>query len=225
MARLTASDMIDIVRDSLGGETSETISDTRILRFINQSYLELCSFYHFDQLGTSTTVTTSSGTATYELSVSNILKITDVVDDTNNFKLYTMNDRQYEMYTQGSASSTTGAPVYWFIDGVGSNNRWNLTFYPTPAGTYTLNVNYTKQPTELTSSPTATSPIIPEVWDDSIIYRAVARGWLSLGEPDMAKTYREEARYNDMSAIRSTYHASELPDSPGSIIGRALRNV
>ena len=43
MARLTADDMIDIVRDCLGGETTETISDTRILRYINQSYLELSS--------------------------------------------------------------------------------------------------------------------------------------------------------------------------------------
>ena len=56
MARLTASDMIDMVRDALGGETSETISDTRILRFINQSYLELASRWHFEQLGTAPTI-------------------------------------------------------------------------------------------------------------------------------------------------------------------------
>lgn len=223
MARLTASDMIDIVRDSLGGETDETISNTRILRFLNQSYLEICSVYHFDQLGESTTVTTANGTGTYELSVSNILNITDLVDDTNNFKLYPMNEQQYHRFTQGG--TTSGAPVYWFVDGVGANNRWNLTFYPTPAGTYTINVYYTKQPTELTSSPAATSPIIPEVWDDSIIYRAAARGWMSLGEIEAAKSYRQEARTNDMAALRSSFHPTQLPEFPTSIVGRALRNV
>ena len=124
MARLTASDMVDIVRDSLGGETSETLSDTRILRFINQSYLELASQYQFDQLGTSTSVTTTSGTTTYELSVSNVLNITKVVDDTNDTMLYTMNEEQYHRFVQGS--SVTGTPSYWFIDGVGSNNRYNI---------------------------------------------------------------------------------------------------
>ncbi len=34
MARLDADDMIPLVRDASGGETSETLTDTRILRFL-----------------------------------------------------------------------------------------------------------------------------------------------------------------------------------------------
>lgn len=215
--------MVDIVRDSLGGETSETLSDTRILRFINQSYLELASQYQFDQLGTSTSVTTTSGTTTYELSVSNVLNITKVVDDTNDTMLYTMNEEQYHRFVQGS--SVTGTPSYWFIDGVGSNNRYNISFYPTPAGTYTINVYYVKSPTELVTSPSATSPIIPEPWDDSIIYRAISRGWMMLGDPETAEKWRSSARSNDMSAFKSTFHPTQLIDRPRSVMGMALRDV
>ena len=121
MARLTAQDMVEMVRDSLGGETSETISDTRILRYINQSYLEICSQYGFDQLDTDTTVTTTSGTAEYELSVSDVMEIKNVVDDTNNLTLYPMSENQYHRFTQGNAQS--GVPIYWYIDGVGTNNK------------------------------------------------------------------------------------------------------
>ena len=225
MARLTSADMIDIVRDYLGGETDETISDTRILRFINQSYLELCSQYQFDQLRTSTTVTTSSGTATYELSVDTLLKIDDVVDTTNNVKLYPMNESQYNKFTQGD-TSTTGTPIYWFINGVGSNNRWNLTLWPTPGGTYSLTVDYTRKPTELVSSSSAnTSPITPEQWDDSIIYRAVARGWAMLGEPDLHSKWRQMAMANDRAAYSTTYHPSWIVQTHRSVIAKALQDV
>ena len=225
MARLTASDMIDMVRDCLGGETTETISDTRILRYINQSYLELASRNQYDQLSTSSTITTTSGTATYELSVSNVMKINDLEDDTNNLKLHTMNEDQYRKFTQGSADSTTGTPVYWFIDGVGDNSRYNITLWPTPAGEYTINVYYTQSPDELVTSPAATSPVIPEPWDDSIIYRAVSRGWAMLGDVEAAGAWRALASQNDRAALKSTHHPSYIATRSESVIGRALRDA
>lgn len=223
MARLTASDMIDMVRDNLGGETTETISNTRILRYINQSYLELASRLHFDQLSASSTITTSSGTATYELSVSNVLSFNDLEDDTNNLKLYPMNEDQYRKFTQGSSSS--GTPVYWFVDGVGDNSRYNITLWPTPAGTYTINVYYVKSPDELVTSPAATSPVIPEPWDDSIIHRATSRGWRMLGDLEAAGKWLGLANQNDRAAKKSTYTSSYIRTRPGSVIGNALRDV
>lgn len=223
MARLTASDMVDMVRDSLGGETSETISDTRILRYINQSYLELASQYGFDQLGSSTTITTSSGTASYELSVDTVLSIEDIVDTTNKNRLRSMNEYQYNSYTQGGTQS--GTPQYWYIDGIGSNDRFNITLWPTPAGAYSLTVNFKQKPTELVASPSATSTVIPEQWDDSIIYRAVARGWAMLGDPDMSMKWRQLSSANDRAARKSTYHPSNIKTKPGSVISRALRDV
>lgn len=223
MARLTAQDMVSMVRDCLGGETSETISDTRILRYLNQSYLELASEYHFAQLGASTTITTSSGTAAYELSVSDVLKFTDIVDSTNNVLLRRMSEWQYLQFTQGGTSS--GVPAYWYISGVGSNNRYEVTTWPTPAGTYTLTVHYTQSPTELVLTPSATSPVVPQAWDDSIIHRAVSRGWRMLGDLGVAEQWLSIAKKNDDSAEKSTYEPSYIQVSPGSRIGRALSDV
>ena len=225
MARLTASDMIDMVRDNCGGETTETLSDTRILRFINQSYLQVAAKNKFDQLSeaTPTMITTSSGTATYELSIATVSRINNLVDDTNNLLMYPMNDDQYHKFVQGG--TTSGTPVYWFIDGVGSNNRFNMTLYPTPAGTYTINVYYQKKPTELVTSPNATSTVIPEEWDESIICRASYRGWRMLGDYAAAKEWLAYARENDRDAKKVVHHPSYIKTTPGSVIGRALRDV
>ncbi|KKN79013.1 hypothetical protein LCGC14_0344890 [marine sediment metagenome] len=224
MARLTASDMVDMVRDCLGGETTETISDIRILRYVNQSYLQVASKVKFDQLSaTPITITTSSGTTSYELSASDVSRINDLEDDTNNHKMYPMNEDQYRKFTQGSSSS--GTPIYWFIDGVGANNRFNLTLWPTPAGTYTINVYYNKKPTELVTSPTATSTVIPEAWDDSIVSRATSRGWRMLGDLGVAKEWLSFSKENDRDAMAVTHHPSYIITSPGSVIGRALQDV
>ena len=223
MARLAADDMIDMVRDCLGGETTETISDTRILRYLNQSYLELASEYAFPQLSTSVALTTADGTAAYELSVSNVLRFTDIVDTTNKLKLYTMDENQYHKFNQGG--TTSGTPIYWYISGVGSNDRYEVTFWPTPAGTYSLTVHYTKAPDELVTSPSATAAVIPQQWDDSILHRAVSRGWRMLGDLDAATKWLSLARINDRAARKSTYEPSFIITRPGSVIGRALQDV
>lgn len=220
MARLTAEDMVAMVRDASGGETSETVSDTRILRYLNQALLRICSRFGFEQLGSSTTITTVSGTAAYELSVSDVLTITDLIDDTNNYKLTPMSEQQYNSYTQGSTSS--GTPIFWFLSGVGSNNRYEITFYPTPAGVYTINVYYNMKPTEMVLLPTATSPFIPEPWDDSIIYRATAKVCRMLGNVKAAKDWDIQASFNDTDAKKSTYNPSTIPYRTTSIIARAL---
>ena len=62
MARMTASDMITLVRLGIS-ETSETLSDTQILRLLNQSYLELAGSIDHRELDASTSITTTANTA------------------------------------------------------------------------------------------------------------------------------------------------------------------
>ena len=223
MARLTASDMVDMVRDNLGGETSETVSDTRILRFLNQSYMEICSRYLFPHLITSDTLTTASGTASNEMNVEDVLKIVKVVDDTNNSPVYSISYSQYHDYTSGNVSSITGTPQFWVLNGVGSNNRYQVTWYPTPAGTYTVYVFYVKEPSELVTSPTASSPVIPEPFDDVIIHKATQRGWRMLGDMDMSRQWAGATRDVEQAAARVAYEESRLPIQMGSRVGAANR--
>ena len=225
MARMTAQDIVTEVRLHLGGETDETLSDNQILRWVNRSYIDLSSAYEFNELETTVAITTASGTAEYETTATDMLTVISVIDDTNNIQLYPWNRWQYDRSTQGSSSTITGTPIYWFISGVGANNRRQFTFYPTPAGTYTVNVIYQKKPTELVLTPVAdvTSSVIPEPWDEVLVLLAVCRGWRALGDDD--KSYKAKLSANDASKIaeQSSFTASYVPMTPGSIVGGALR--
>ena len=222
MARMTAQDMVTEIRLHLGGETSETISDNQILRWINRSYIEVTSAYKFDEMETSTTLTTSSGTAEYESTASDILKVISLVDDTNNVTMFPIDRYQYERWSSGDSSNQTGTPIHWFISGVGSNNRRQFTLWPTPDGTYTINIFYLKKPTELVLSPSATSAVVLEPWDDVILQRAVSRGWRALGDDDRAYKALQAARDSEKAAVMSSFTASYVPFRPGSVVGRAL---
>jgi len=221
MARLTAQDMVEMVRDYCGGETSETLSDTRLLRFLNQAYMEVCSRYRFDQLSTSETLTMVSGTASYEFANSDHLYIDNVIDDTSNIPIDAISKNQYQQWTSGS--SVSGTPVYWFLNGVGSNNRYQLTFYPTPNNTDSVIVYYTQEPTELVLSPTATSMYIPEPWDDVVIHKAVSRAWRLLGDMQMSMQWAGATKDIEDAAAKTTYQFSSEPIQLGSIVGQACQ--
>jgi hypothetical protein len=112
--------------------------------------------------------------------------------------------------------------VYYFVSGVGSNNRWELTFYPTPAGTYTLTVHYFGF-TELVTSPSATSPVIPSAFDNVIINRAASQVMRQVGNHDYA--YRLLLGANEMEAMakKTIESFSFVPIRPRSIISGAIR--
>jgi len=217
MARLTADDMIAIVRDCCGGETSETLSDTRILRFLNESYISYVSKYTPDQLSASTTVSAVNGTAEYTLSVSDVVQINDIVDDTNNFKLYPMSEEQYHNFTQGDAPS--GDANYWYVSGATADN-WKVYLWPTPGSSATLNVYYTKE-LDLVASPTATSPLTPRALDEAIYLKAAGKTWAQLGDVEQSDKYFKMARSSETIAKESIYTPSYIPQYLGSRVGRA----
>lgn len=234
MARMTAQDIVDEVRLHLGGETTETVSDNQILRWVNRSYIDLASNYRFNELEASTSVTTVDGTAEYAIpstGSTDILTVISVTDDTNNLTLQPWNRRQYDLAVQGDAANVTGTPVFWFISGVGDNSDTppktvqRFTFYPTPGGAYTINVVYRKKPAELVLTPSATSSVLLEPWDEALALLAVARGWRALGDDD--KSYKAKLSANDASKIAeaSSFIASAVPVRFGSVVGNALMDT
>lgn len=224
MSRLEGSEMANMVRDMLGGENEETISENRIKRWLNQAYLEVCSAIKPQALSSSETITTTSGTAEYTFSSDNVLTIDDCVDETNHQPVIPINENQYNQYALGGTSS--GNPYYYYQSGADPFGKIKVTFYPTPNGTYSIVFNITAKPAEISTDVTTSTTwtVIPETWDDSIIYRAASRGWYSLGDVNMGKAMMEAARANDTAARIVTNMTSQLGDSISSNVGRALRN-
>jgi len=225
MARMTAQDMVTEARSSLYGETTETLTDNQILRWLNRAYMQIASVFKPYELSDSTTLTTSSGTATATSSASNILDIDSLVDTTNNFTLRPWSEWQYHRATQGDTSNITGTPVYWFVSGATITNNESFrvfTFYPTPAGTYSINVNYTKKPDELVLTPAPTTSLLLEPWDEAILYTAISKGWAFLGDERKSSSWESKANSAANVALSSNMVSSDVPFRPGSVIGNAM---
>lgn len=215
MARRTATDFINEVRDNAGGETAETLSDARILRMVNEEYKTLCAKWAFQQIKDAETVTTVSGTAAYELTEADILQVEDVLDTTNGVYLLPISEYQYNTYTQGVPSDATGNPIFWFISGVGANGRFEITFYPTPDGAYSISVGYYEF-TELVTSPSATSPIIPIQFDNVIVNRASAQALKQVGNQDSSYKFLLGAKEIEDQIRKSVHATSFTPIKPRS---------
>jgi hypothetical protein len=183
MARQTATDLLRRVRKRLGNPPSDEITDTDILRFLNLALMEtisgICATGSIPQLLTSTTVTTVSGTAEYELSATDVIKIVSARNTTDSIPMQSIDVDDYNRF-QPSSTLSTGSPVYWFISGRGSSGGDNVKLFPCPDGVKSIVFDYLKKPTELVTSPAATSPILPETYDQAIIDLAVRIGYPEL---------------------------------------------
>jgi len=217
MARMTAQDFVTNIRANCGGETTETLTDNRILRAVNQELLRICTKYRFPQLETSETVTTVSGTAEYELTSSDEIVIDSVKDSTSGIRLKAINREKYE--DQTGSTTVSGIPTNWFISGVGTNSRWQITLYPTPAGAYSVIVYYRKVHAELVLSPSPTSFYLPEPWDSIIEDRATARCWAMLHDASMSKFYMSLGKESEKDAGKLSEYVSEEPIRQRSIAG------
>jgi len=228
MSRMTGSEFVDMLRDMLGGETEETLSETRLLRWLDQSHLEVVAAVKPSLLDGSETVTTADGTAEYTFTYDNVMEITDAINNTSHQPLYPINEHQYNQFNLGGTQ--TGSPSYYYNSGADTAGKVKVTLWPTPNAVYSVEFSILKKPAafyvqaEYEILGGGNTSILPEVWDDSILYRAAARGWVSLGDYTAAKELRGLAMENDRAAYRVTNMLSELGESISSPVGRALRN-
>ena len=134
-------------------------SATRLNRWINQAYHEICEEAPWDFLEASTT-----GTA--PLSVSDLRQVISVTDTTNDAPLEWVDRR--DIQEADPDLDDAGNPEFFYID----NNT--IRVYPLNT-TATLSVRYYKVPDDLSSD--SDEPLIPSRFQDlivdGVVYRAL----------------------------------------------------
>lgn len=184
MARLTGSDLTTMVQEGLGGPPTELVPTALVLRWLNMEQAKWSTRYDIPQLMTSTTVTTSNGTAEYELTVTDVNRWENFVDTTNKLYLRMISHDDYHIWTQSGVP--TGKPTHWHVSSHNTTtNADKVTFYPTPQGTYSIVGAYHKIPDAFAAT---TVSSFPESWDEVFLYGAIARGWAHLGQEDKTRS-------------------------------------
>jgi hypothetical protein len=192
MARKTASDIDRRLRKAIGNPTTDEWTSSDSLRCMNDAVLDIATVNWRDlpSLRSSTDVTTTSGTATYELSATDINMLTEeAYNVTDGIRLRPTNRLHYDrVYT-----SSTGTVHRWFeTEGLGSNSRPQVTYWLTPNGTKTIRHYYVTIPTEMVIEPTATSSPLPQRFDNAVETMAIEKAKILLQQ------------YRDMSAVRDS---------------------
>ncbi len=216
MARMTALDIVTIARGTLGGETTETLSDASMLRFANQAMQEECSYWRMPELITTTSVSAVDGTAAYSLAADTMYLI-KVIDTTSSNELIRISRHEYDEWLLGDTTNE-GTPVYYTVSGT-SSGVLRISLYPIPDASYTIQVSYYKNPTELVLSPTPTSMEIHRAWDEVILNRTISMGWRYLGDLEKSSAFHTFATSSRKAAIKASIYASENMPRLGSPIG------
>ena len=170
MARMTATDLVNFTRKRIGNPSTDEWPDASILRWVNMAQERLAAEYMPETLETSVDISAVSGTATYDLETveGTILKINCAKNVTDGGDVKPTNRQDYNHDTQGITVPT--GHVYRYLEsGIDATKFKQVTLQNTPASSQTIRFWYTKTPTELVLSPTATTSDLPRRFDESIL--------------------------------------------------------
>ena len=185
--------------DEVNARGYNHIDDTRLGRYVNQSYKSICNRAAWPFL-----LTTTTGTA--PLTISDLRAVLNVVDTTTSAKLYHA-DRRHLIESVDTLLTTTGTPTYWYQEA-----RTIIKVYPANT-TDTLSVHYLKVPATLTGTD---AHLIPEEFEDLIIDGAVIRAYKDQGQLDTAASTQEF--YNEGLREMQDALLSRAHDGPNYII-------
>ena len=213
IARITGTTFISRIRRAIGSPSTGDFSDTDILNCVDQAQLHLVirNPQKFRaKLIATTTFTTASGTADYELTATDVLEILEVENTTTSSagppRLKSM-DHEYLARVDRNLSNC--APRRWMEYGEGSNERPQVKLSPTPDGAYSMKVWYIKIPTAITATPNDISSDLPQRYDLSILGKATELALTELNLRQDAMAQREFNREHQGAADRQSPKPTE----------------
>jgi hypothetical protein len=222
---MTATDFTTIMRMAMGNPTATEISNALLLRAFNLAAESVVTPRprKFPELRTTEDITTASGKAEYELTATDIVEICHLYDVTNTRRLKPMDEDDYVRKLQANVSNQK--PRKYLEGEVGSNNRIEITLWPTCDAIYTVRVYYWRLPPEIVLSPTATSPVTARKWDLPILEAAIkmALPWVG-NRPEVARQAPIAGEAEGRVAGTGP-PAAEIKHALESAYARSVRNV
>lgn len=174
------------VRASVEAELDNTeFSDAKITQFMNDVNRRIINSRQWSFMESSGNLSYTVGDATNALpsGAQTIISLRQTAptdaDLTNKFIDYRTAGSKF------ASNMANGAPAYWTYTG------GQLTLYPTPDGSYTLNVRYLRKPTTLDDD--ADVPDVPEEFQEILVIGTVM------------KCLRHDDRYNEALALKQEY--------------------
>ena len=171
------NDVLVRLRETTVATVSETSYSALIGKFVNDAKRQVEDAYAWNVLGTTITLSTTSGTYQYALTgAGQKFQVIDVLNVTSNIGMKNIDFASMNR-KQNFSTPVSGIPYEFAFDGVDGNYDTKVTIYPRPDGVYSIPFSLAVPQATLTSGSTVIA--VPDVL---VVQNAYARALVERGE-------------------------------------------
>ena len=206
------NDVLVRLRETTVSTNSETSYSALIGKFVNDAKRQVEDAYAWNVLGTTITLSTSSGTYSYALTgAGQKFQVQDVINVTGNVGMKNIDFATMNRY-QNFSTPVSGIPAYYAFDGVDSSNDTKVTLYPRPDGVYSIPFSLTVPQATLSADAT-----VVKVPDTLVAQNAYARALVERGEDGGLTSSEAYALYKTMLSDYIALEGTRYPENQGFV--------
>jgi hypothetical protein len=206
------NDVLVRLRETTVSTNSETSYSALIGKFVNDAKRQVEDAYAWNVLGTTVTLSTTSGTYSYALTgAGQKFQVQDVINVTGNVGMKNIDFATMNRY-QNFSTPVSGIPAYYAFDGVDSSNDTKVTLYPRPDGVYSIPFSLTVPQATLSADAT-----VVKVPDTLVAQNAYARALVERGEDGGLTSSEAYALYKTMLSDYIALEGTRYPENQGFV--------
>jgi len=201
------NDVLVRLREAEVSTVSETSYSALIGKFVNDAKRQVEDAYEWNVLGTTVTITTTSGTYSYSMTgAGQKFRVQDAINSTSKISLVNIPFTTMNRYLNFGTPSNS-IPMYYTFDGVDSNYDTKVTLFPIPDGVYSIPFSLIIPQAVLSSDSTVIG--VPA---ELIVQSAYARALVERGEDGGLSSSEAYQLYKSMLSDYIATEATRYPE-------------
>ena len=202
------NDVLIRLREPTVATVTATSYSTLIGKFVNDAKRQIEDAFAWNVLGTTITLSTTSGTYSYSLTGSGQkFQVIDVLNVTSNLQMTNVDFATMNRY-QNFSTPVDGIPSYYSFDGVDGSYDTKVTLYPRPDGVYSIPFSLTVPQATLSSDSTVVA--VPDVL---VVQNAYARALIERGEDGGMNSSEAYLLYKSMLSDYIALEGTRYPEN------------
>ena len=202
------NDVLVRLRETTVASVSETTYSTLIGKFVNDAKRQVEDAYAWNVLGTTITLSTTSGTYQYALTgAGQKFQVIDVLNVTSNIGMKNIDFASMNR-KQNFSTPVSGIPYEFCFDGVDGNYDTKVTIYPRPDGVYSIPFSLAVPQATLSSGSTVIA--VPDVL---VAQNAYARALVERGEDGGLSSSEAYQLYKSMLSDYIALEGTRYPEN------------
>ena len=202
------NDVLIRLRETTVATVTETSYSTLIGKFVNDAKRQIEDAFAWNVLGTTITLSTTSGTYSYSLTgAGQKFQVIDVINVTSNVGMKNIDFASMNR-KQNFSTPVSGIPSEFAFDGVDGSYDTKVTLYPRPDGVYSIPFSLTVPQATLSSDSTVV--LVPDVL---VVQNAYSRALVERGEDGGLSSSEAYLLYKSMLSDYIALEGTRYPEN------------